>query len=860
MRGGRIVQHDRRSSIGIEYDEILATDLSEGYGEKYYSGYYERSPRWFNFFNHVADCLVEQFAPRKTLDAGCAWGLLVEVLRQRGVESFGIDFSAYAISQVHPDVQPFCRCGSLAEPIPGGPYDVVTCIEVLEHLDEADALRAIANLTAVTDVIVFSSTPDATLVDPTHINVHPVIYWLRAFAEHGFYPPAESDALFLADHAFIVRRSPLPLPDEALEMFVQLMELRAESRRKAVRLDAMAPVQFRAAELEAQFQEASETLEEIQSSVGWQFICQYRSWRSKVRAQSPSFFRTWEGTARVALHRLETAAAKRANAVPLVWDYAAWIAKNEPSNDDLKAQVALANALDYRPKFSVVMPVYKISTEILGAAIDSLKAQTYDNWELCASVIESLNPECAALLRERAQGDSRILVRPLESNLGISGNSNAALEMASGEFIALLDHDDTLAPFALYETALLLNEDPSANFIYSDRDEVSEDGARRFSPFFKPGWSPEIMMTANYLTHLCVIRAANVRDIGGWRSETDGAQDWDLFLRVTHKHGGVRHIPKILYHWRQAPTSVATGGLDSKPYARAAQVRTVESYCRNANLRQTAAFIAGNPKIIWRLCDLPSVSIIVLRGAVGADETAEKAKSISMRPECETAEVICQAIEGQAGPKDGVKFVALKAGSDVVDQANQLISASAGEVLVFIDGSIDLDASNWLREMVGPLLLPGVGLCGCHFSDYRNGLVRNIGLAFDAEGNASRVRPRYPQAHFLLGWDEWLRNWSAASGACFAIQRKTWDEVGGFAAPNSHSRPDIRLCLKLAERGLRVVTNPAARVRQSATAALELRLQIQDEEDQRIVRSVFPHGDTHINPNMHLKDGLLTPR
>lgn len=838
---------------------MATTDLSEVYGEQYYTGYYERSPRWFNFFNHVADCLVEQFAPKKHLDAGCAWGLLVEAMRERGVESFGIDFSAYAISRVHPDIQPFCRRGSLAEPIDGGPYDLITCIEVLEHLEEADALRAIENLTAVTDLIVFSSTPDATLIDPTHINVRPLIYWLRAFAKHGFYPPAESDALFLADHAFIVRRSPTPPPDEALRMFVQVIELRADSRRMTVRLDATSQLQLRAAELEAQFQEAADTLDEIRSSVGWQFIKQYRSWLDKIRGQNPNFFRGWERAARIALHRLEDAAAKQAGSTTAVWDYAAWISKNEPSEEGLKAQIALAKDLTYRPKFSVVMPVYKISAEILGAAIDSLEAQTYDNWELCATVIPSLNPDAAALLRERAQGDPRILVLPLESNLGISGNSNQALESASGEFLALLDHDDTLAPFALYETALLLNQDPSAHFIYSDRDEISDDGSTRSNPFFKPGWSPEILMSANYLTHLCVIRAVNVRDVGGWHPETDGAQDWDLFLRAAHKYGGIRHIPKILYHWRQTATSVAGGGLDAKPYARAAQVHTVQSYCRRANLRQATSFIDGNPKILWRLCDLPSVSIIVVGGAAG-DNAADKAKWISMRPECETAEVVCEAIEGCASSEDNLKFVSPQAAANLVDRVHQLVDAASGEVLAFVDAGILLDASTWLREMVGPLALPGVGLSGCHLSHYRSGIVRHIGIAFDAKGNGSSVRPRRPQALFQLGWDEWLRNWSAASGACFAIKRETWDEVGGLSAPNGHSRPDIRLCLKLAERGLRVVTNPAARMRQTATAALELPLQIQDEEDRRIVRDVFPYGDPHINPNLRLKDGVVVLR
>lgn len=837
---------------------MAARDLSEDYGERYYQGYYERSPKWFNFFRHIADALVKQFAPKTHLDAGCAWGLLVEVLREKGVESFGIDFSSYALDQVHPDIRQYCRRASLTEPIDGGPYDLITCIEVLEHMEEADALQAIENLTSVTDVIVFSSTPD-DIDDPTHINVHPLIYWLRAFAQHGFGPVAELDAVFIADHAFVVSKSSLPVSDGALEMFAQIMELRSASRRLAAGAEGGLTTP-RETDLKSQLREATDALEEIRASPAWHFVSRYRSWLDSLHTERPQLFKTWERMASLALKKLQQPRRQPADPKSQAsWDYAEWIVRNEPSEGDLAAQVDLANRLSYRPRFSVVMPVYNISAEILEAALDSLRAQTYDNWELCASVIPSLNPAAAALLRKRTVEDARIRICILESNLGISGNSEKALQMATGEFIALLDHDDSLAPFALYEVALRLNEDPAVHFIYSDRDEIAEDGETRSNPYFKPGWSPDILMSANYLTHLCVLRTDHLREIGGWRSETDGAQDWDLFLRATHKYGGVRHIPKILYHWRHAQSSVASTGLDGKPYAREAQVRAVESYCRSANLGQSTAFVDGKPKIAWRLQDLPSVTIILLSATIG-EEAAEHANRISRRPECERVEVICPGAGTPTDTKDGVKIVWIPPGADIVGQAHRLVEAASGEVLVFVDADIRFETGDWLREIVGPLLLPGVGLCGCHLAHTRSGSVSNIGIAFDDQGNAADVRPRRGQAPFLPGWDSWLRNWSAASGACFAIQRKTWDEAGGFSATDGHSRPDIQLCLKLAKKGLRVVTNPAAQVRQAGSAALETPLRAQEEQDRQLIRRIFPHGDPHVNPNLRLVDGILVPR
>ena len=230
---------------------------------------------------------------------------------------------------------------------------------------------------------------------------------------------------------------------------------------------------------------------------------------------------------------------------------------------------SLAASLSYQPKISIVIPipVFKVPLNVLKATIDSVIAQTYDNWEVCITVPSADNPEAGHYLQLEASREPRIRVKIIEKNEGISENSNIALSLATGEYLALLDHDDTLAPFALFEVAQLLNQDRSVDFIYSDKDLITEDGKDRFQPLFKPKWSPELMLNANYLTHLCVMRTRNVRDVGGWRKETDGAQDWDLFLRLIRRFGNVRHIPKTLYHWRQISTSVAQGGLQAKPFA-----------------------------------------------------------------------------------------------------------------------------------------------------------------------------------------------------------------------------------------------------------------------------------------------------
>jgi len=270
--------------------------------------------------------------------------------------------------------------------------------------------------------------------------------------------------------------------------------------------------------------------------------------------------------------------------------YQAWLAENEPGSDELAQQRQTAGTFTYRPLISIVTPVYNPSPQALREALESVLAQTYEHWELCVVDGNSSVPGVRETLREFASRDQRICVMFLEENLGIAGNSNAAMQLAHGEFVALLDHDDVLAPFALFETARLLNENSDWDFIYSDHDVLASHGNIRSRPLFKPDWSPEIMLSANYLTHLTVVRAAVLRGVGGFDPETDGAQDWDLFLRITEATQRVAHIPKMLYHWRDAAGSTAVN-IWAKPYAPDMQLRVIEKHLTRCGLQNARAFL-----------------------------------------------------------------------------------------------------------------------------------------------------------------------------------------------------------------------------------------------------------------------------
>lgn len=264
--------------------------------------------------------------------------------------------------------------------------------------------------------------------------------------------------------------------------------------------------------------------------------------------------------------------------------YQVWKAKVEPEVDQAARQAAITHG----PLISVILPVYKVPTRLLQATLRSLRAQVYEDWEACiafADADRTSGPGAAnlALLRRLARADTRIKLRVLEDNYGISGNSNAALELARGDYVALLDHDDELPPLALSRMAAAILAQPRADFLYSDKENISESGDRRYQPLFKPDWSPEMLYSVNYLTHLNLIRSDLMSQIGGWSKGVDGAQDWDLFLRATEKAACIVRVPGVGYSWRVHPGSTASG-IKAKPYAQEAQVNALERHAQRIGL------------------------------------------------------------------------------------------------------------------------------------------------------------------------------------------------------------------------------------------------------------------------------------
>lgn len=292
-------------------------------------------------------------------------------------------------------------------------------------------------------------------------------------------------------------------------------------------------------------------------------------------------------------------------------EYLDWAKEREPTSEDLEAQKNHSPKYNAdAPLFSIIIPVYKVPQNILEDMISSLSKQTWQNWEACIVYADIANKKNWDLLKQAAEVDSRLKIQALE-NRGISLNSNAALKIARGEFVVLLDHDDELTPWVLYEMAQAIRKFPTADFLYSDKDSIDISGKIRQSALFKPQWSPEMLYSVNYLTHLNVMRRKIVNELGGWHTETDGAQDWDLFLRVTEKSRQIIHVPTIGYHWRIIPGSTSTG-MEAKPYAALGQLRTLENRLKRLNLSACILPNAGAGfRVQWFLKPEPCVDLIL---------------------------------------------------------------------------------------------------------------------------------------------------------------------------------------------------------------------------------------------------------
>ena len=504
-------------------------------------------------------------------------------------------------------------------------------------------------------------------------------------------------------------------------------------------------------------------------------------------------------------------------------NYNEWVQRFDALNpEDFEAVKKAAEALRSKPKISIVTPVFNPPIDHFKLCLDSVLRQAYQNWELCLADDCSTNPEVRQVIEEYRAKDSRIKVIYRDSSGHISAASNSALTLATGEYVAFLDHDDELTLDALYLVALEIQKHPDAKLIYSDEDKKTAGGVR-INPHFKSDWNPELLLHQNYVCHLLVIKKECVDKVGGLRAGFDGAQDWDLILRVSEmlQESEIRHIPHILYHWTIIPGSTAQSTA-AKPYVLEAQAKAVQEHLDRTGQHARAKIWHSISHIaIERVIQKsePRVSLVIL--------TRDKVKLLKQCVDTLLAKTSYKNYEvvivdnGSIEPETFAYFEQLKKYPQVKvvrDQRpfnfsalnNSGVTHCSGDVLGFLNNDLEFTKPDWLEKMVAQAVRKEVGAVGARLL-FPNNLLQHGGVIIGIGGVAGhnhKGRPREDFGYFnraILS-----QNLSAVTAACLVMRREVFDTIRGFDEQLSVAFNDVDLCLRIRKAGFKIVYEPEA--------------------------------------------------
>ena len=490
--------------------------------------------------------------------------------------------------------------------------------------------------------------------------------------------------------------------------------------------------------------------------------------------------------------------------------YEMWLRLEVLSAKAVRRMRREARRFAYRPLISVVMPVFDPEPAWLRAAIESVRRQAYPRWQLCIADDGSTREDVKRLLAEEARRDGRIVLRTLETNRGISAASNAALDMVSGEFVGFLDHDDELKPNALYEVVRLLNERRDLDYIYSDEDKKELDGSLT-DAFFKPDWSPDFLMSVNYVTHFSVYRAEALRRVAGFRSEYDGSQDYDLALRVTESTDNIAHIPLPLYSWRKVPGSAAAS-LDFKDYAYEAGKKALEAALGRRGYSGSVehGIVEGRYRARYDIRGEPSVLVIIptrdRRDLL--ERCVESIRSASTYPRYEIMVVDNQSREPEtleyleAFPGKVFRYPSEFNFAKMLNAAAE--EAGGADMLLFLNNDTEVIAPEWIEAMLEHAQRPEVAAVGARLL-LPNGEPQHEGILVGTDGAAAK---NVSLEYFGLG--RTIRNCSAVTAACMMIRQEVFRELGGFEEQLAVAFNDVDLCLRAREKGYEIVYTPYA--------------------------------------------------
>jgi glycosyltransferase involved in cell wall biosynthesis len=543
--------------------------------------------------------------------------------------------------------------------------------------------------------------------------------------------------------------------------------------------------------------------------------------------------------------------------------YEIWLERRQLTPERVSAIRSEMEGFEYRPLVSILMPVFNVREEWLRSAVGSVRDQLYTNWELCIVDDGSTARHISSVLREAEAGEARIRVRRLEVNEGICGASNHALSLARGEFVGLLDHDDSLTPDALYEVVKRLNEDPSIDFLYSDHD-LKDARGRRTGPLFKPDWSPDLILSMNYITHFCTYRRSVIDQVGGFRKGFEGSQDHDLILRVTEHTQRIAHIAAPLCSWGQAPTSSAFNP-KVKMYAHQAGKRAIEEALARRGVAGRVLDGSEQPfryRVKRAIMGTPLVSIVIPTRGDGhllrkclqglTHRTAYKRLEIIIVDDSSGEPEILVGLEGLPH-----RILRCPHPGSPATLENFAASRARGEYLLFLSEAAEAIEPGWLEAMLEHAQRPEVGAVGGKLLA-ADGTLQHLGIVVGTRGALGLAFRGLPRGHpGYYGMAKAIRDCSAVTDACLMTRRAVFDELGGFDEAFSQAYHDVDLCLRIRQRGYLVVCTPYAELHHHGPLGGFGEAHGKDESRLRTRWGhVFEQGDPYYNPNL-TSEGLL---
>ena len=533
--------------------------------------------------------------------------------------------------------------------------------------------------------------------------------------------------------------------------------------------------------------------------------------------------------------------------------YLKWIKINEPTQKELEEQKN--EKFKIQPKISILVPVYNTPQKFFEELVESLENQTYSNWELC---LADGSPEPISYMKEYPKKDERIKYKIIGKNKGISGNTNEALSLATGDYIGLLDHDDLLPKFSLFEIVKTINENPQVEFIYSDEDKLEDINSPRYDVFFKPDFSPYTLNSANYICHFSIFEKELMQKLGGFRSEYDGSQDFDIVARASELTKNIVHIPKVLYHWRAHRNSTASNS-DSKPYAFEVGKKVIKDHVKrtlDTEVIVEDGLTPGSYEIYYKPKENPKVSIII-DARKTSKEKLENILNELKKTTYKNVEIVLIVNEKNKNELKVFNNTIKKqivAKENKFEAFNEAVKISEGKYFIIIDRRLrKIDKPNYIEQLLGICQDKNVGLVGTKLYN-KNDNVEHSGIILGMNGAGDflyRGAPKncgtYMQRLIII------HNLTCVYTKYALINKELFEKVGGFSTEYIGTLASIDFSLKIQEQNKQVVINPIVSFCvDKLSDAVQLKEQVEDFKKKW--KKYYENGDRYFSPNLSKKN------